>query len=160
VAAVEQSRPDSPAIELREAGVRLGGRRVWGEVTISVHPGEFVALLGANGSGKSTLLKVLLGALALDQGAATVLGRAPGRANSSIGYLPQRRAFDAGMRLRGRDIVRLGLDGDRWGLPLTRPRGVRTRRTRASRRRSSSWVRAHTPRGQSANARVESSSVC
>ncbi len=27
------------------------------------------------------------------------------------------------MRLRGRDIVRLGLDGDRWGLPLTLPWG-------------------------------------
>jgi zinc/manganese transport system ATP-binding protein len=123
VAAVEQSRPESPAIELRAAGVRLGGRSVWSKVTISVRPGEFVALLGANGSGKSTLLKVLLGALSLNEGAATVLGRAPGRANSSIGYLPQRRAFDAGMRLRGRDIVRLGLDGDRWGLPLTRPWG-------------------------------------
>jgi zinc/manganese transport system ATP-binding protein len=123
VAAVEQSRPESPAIELREAAVRLSGRSIWSEVTISVRPGEFVALLGANGSGKSTLLKVLLGALALNEGTATVLGRAPGRANSSIGYLPQRRAFDAGMRLRGRDIVRLGLDGDRWGLPLTRPWG-------------------------------------
>ncbi|MBA3808059.1 MAG: ATP-binding cassette domain-containing protein, partial [Solirubrobacterales bacterium] len=80
--------------------------------------GEFVALLGANGSGKSTLLKTVLGALALSAGSARVLGLAPGQGNRAIGYLPQRRAFDSGMRLRGRDIVRLGLDGDRWGLPL------------------------------------------
>jgi zinc/manganese transport system ATP-binding protein len=80
--------------------------------------GEFVALLGANGSGKSTLLKAVLGALPLAAGRVSVLGRAPGEANRAIGYLPQRHAFDRGTRLRGRDIVRLGLDGDRWGLPL------------------------------------------
>jgi zinc/manganese transport system ATP-binding protein len=113
----------TPALELREASVRLGGRTVWSDVSIRVAPGEFVALLGANGSGKSTLLKVALGALPLAQGTASVLGRRPGEASRSIGYLPQRRAFDAGMRLRGRDIVRLGLDGDRWGLPLVLPWG-------------------------------------
>src|SRR5207247_354431 len=39
-------------------------------------------------------------------------------ANRQIGYIPQRRSFDAGLRVRGIDIVRLGLDGDRWGVPL------------------------------------------
>jgi zinc/manganese transport system ATP-binding protein len=76
-----------------------------------------VALLGANGSGKSTLLRVLLGALPLSAGDARVLGAAPGRSARAVGYLPQRRAFDRGTRLRGSDIVRLGLDGDRFGLP-------------------------------------------
>ena len=31
---------------------------------------------------------------------------------------PQRRSFDPSLRVRGRDIVRLGVDGHRWGLPL------------------------------------------
>ena len=97
-----------------------------------VRPGEFVALLGANGSGKSTLLKAVLGALPLSSGRASVLGRPPGQAGRSIGYLPQRRAFDAGVRLRGRDIVRLGLDGDRWGIPLALPWGRARARTRAA----------------------------
>jgi zinc/manganese transport system ATP-binding protein len=115
---VSAPQHDPAAIALDGAAVQLGGRTVWSEVSMRMGRGEFVALLGANGSGKSTLLKVVLGALALSAGRASVLGRPAGKANRSIGYLPQRRAFDPGMRLRGRDIVRLGLDGDRWGLPL------------------------------------------
>jgi zinc/manganese transport system ATP-binding protein len=54
----------------------------------------------------------------LAAGSARVLGRAPGQCGSEIGYLPQRRSFDAGLRVRGIDVVRLGSDGERWGLPL------------------------------------------
>jgi zinc/manganese transport system ATP-binding protein len=49
-----------------------------------------------------------------------VLGAAPGTRNEAIGYLPQRLGFDEGMRIRGVDLVRLGLDGNRFGLPLPR----------------------------------------
>ena len=82
--------------------------------------GEFTAILGPNGSGKTTLLRVLLGELALTSGSVSVLGRAPGAAKRQIGYLPQRRHFDASIRIRGVDLVKLGLDGARWGLPLRR----------------------------------------
>jgi zinc/manganese transport system ATP-binding protein len=121
--------PRAAAIELERASVRIARRAIWSEVSIRVERGEFVALLGGNGSGKSTLLKVVLGSLGLAAGRASVLGRAPGSANRAIGYLPQRRSFDEGTRLRGYDVVRLGLDGDRWGLPLPlawgRPRARR-----------------------------------
>jgi zinc/manganese transport system ATP-binding protein len=40
------------------------------------------------------------------------------RGNDAIGYLPQRRRFDPDLRIRAVDLVRLGLDGNRWGLPL------------------------------------------
>ena len=103
------------AIELDGAAVRLGRRTIWSDVSMRMHRGEFVALLGSNGSGKSTLLKAVLGSLELSQGRIAVLGRPPGLSGSQIGYLPQRRSFTAGTRLRGLDVVRLGLDGDRWG---------------------------------------------
>jgi zinc/manganese transport system ATP-binding protein len=96
----------------------MGDRVVWEDVFLRVEHGEFLGLLGENGAGKSTLLKVLLGAVSLERGSATVLGRPAGEANREIGYLPQRPSFGAGIALRGRDLVRLGLDGDRWGLPL------------------------------------------
>jgi zinc/manganese transport system ATP-binding protein len=108
----------SSAVRFQDATVRLGHRTVWSDVTVSVAPGEFVAVLGPNGVGKSTLIKAALGLLPLSAGSATVLGRAPGDAGPDIGYLPQRRSFDRGLRVRGIDVVRLGADGDRWGTPL------------------------------------------
>lgn len=106
------------AIRLAGATAKRGRRTVWSDVDVGVQPGEFVAVLGPNGSGKSTLLHVLLGLLPLAAGSATVLGGAPGVANPQIGYLPQRRSFEAGTRIRGLDLVRFGLDGNRWGVPL------------------------------------------
>jgi zinc/manganese transport system ATP-binding protein len=114
-AAVESA---TSAVELAGAAVSRGGRTIWSDVDLLLPAGEFVAILGPNGAGKSTLLSVLLGLLRLDRGHAQVLGGAPGAHNERIGYLPQRRVFDAGTRVRGVDMVRLGLDGHRWGLPL------------------------------------------
>jgi zinc/manganese transport system ATP-binding protein len=100
------------------AGIRLGGRAIWQTVTFEVRSGEFIAILGPNGAGKSTLLKALLGVLPLSEGHLSLLGAPVRRGNAQIGYLPQRRSFEAEVRVRGRDVVRLGLDGSRWGIPL------------------------------------------
>ncbi len=119
--------PGSPpaVVWLHGAQARLGGRAVWSEVNFAIGEGEFAAILGPNGSGKTTLLRVLLGELPLAAGAASVLGGPPGSASGEIGYLPQRRHFDPGLRIRGIDLVKLGLDGNRWGLPLRRSGGER-----------------------------------
>ena len=77
-----------------------------------------IAIHGPNGDRKSTLLKAILGLLPLSAGSISVLGHPARRGNASIGYVPQRRHFEADVRVRGRSIVRLGLDGDKWGLPL------------------------------------------
>jgi zinc/manganese transport system ATP-binding protein len=107
-------------VALEHARARIGGHDVWSDVGIEIGEGEFTAILGPNGAGKTTLLRVLLGELPLASGTASVLGRAPGEVGREIGYLPQRRHFDAAIRIRGIDLVRLGLDGARWGLPLRR----------------------------------------
>jgi zinc/manganese transport system ATP-binding protein len=125
-----------PVISLRHGAVDRGNRRLWSGLDLTIAAGEFVAVLGPNGVGKSTLLQVILGVLPLAEGQVQVLGQLPGRANKRIGYLPQRRSFDPSLRVRGRDIVRLGLDGHRWGLPLP------------------SWLPGGAPR-RSATARVE-----
>jgi zinc/manganese transport system ATP-binding protein len=106
------------AVHVSHASANRGGRAVWSDVTVDIVKGEFVAVLGPNGVGKSTLLQVVLGLLPVTAGEVEVLGQPAGRANPRIGYLPQRRAFDPATPVRGIDVVRLGLDGDRWGVPI------------------------------------------
>jgi zinc/manganese transport system ATP-binding protein len=145
-----------PVVSLRGAAVRVGGRALWSGVDLEVGAGEFVAVLGPNGVGKSTLVKVLLGILPVAAGEVRVLGARPGQAGARVGYLPQRRSFDASLRMRGVDVVRLGWDGDRWGLPLPFPLPGRFgARARAAGERVAEVVRlvgaesyAHRPIGQ------------
>jgi zinc/manganese transport system ATP-binding protein len=47
------------------------------------------------------------------------MGKPARRGNAAIGYVPQRRHFEADVHVRGRSIVRLGLDGGKWGLPVS-----------------------------------------
>ena len=53
--------PSAPLFVLRDAGVRFGRVDALTHVTLTIHAGERVALVGANGSGKSTLLRLLHG---------------------------------------------------------------------------------------------------
>lgn len=109
------------AISFRDVAAGYADRAIWQHVNVEVRRGEFVAVLGPNGVGKSTFVRMVLGLATPITGEVRVLGGAPGSANARIGYLPQRRNFDASVRVRGVDIVRLGLDGDRWGVPLPFP---------------------------------------
>jgi zinc/manganese transport system ATP-binding protein len=117
----------APALSLREARVSFGDRTLWEGLDLDVAPGEFMAVLGPNGSGKTTLVRVLLGLLPLSAGEVRIAGRPPRRGSPSIGYIPQQKAMDADLPLRGRDLVGLGLDGHRPGIGL---RGRRVRRER------------------------------
>jgi zinc/manganese transport system ATP-binding protein len=110
--------PVLPTVVAEGVATAVGGRSLFGGLDVTFAPGQFVAVLGPNGAGKSTFLRMLLGLHPLSAGSLRVLGERPGRRNHDVGYLPQRRHFDASVRLRGVDLVRLGIDGHRWGTPL------------------------------------------
>lgn len=67
-----------------------GGDLLFSDVSFRVSPGQHAGLVGTNGVGKSTLFKVLVGALAPDEGDASVGGVA--------GYMPQDIGVDDGAR--------------------------------------------------------------
>jgi zinc/manganese transport system ATP-binding protein len=108
-----------PVVEARSLALRFGSRLLWDDLSFELHAGEFMAVLGPNGTGKTSLIRILLGLLAPSAGSVSVGGRPPAAARAQIGYVPQQRAFDRDVPLRGCDLVRLGLDGHRWGLGLT-----------------------------------------
>jgi zinc/manganese transport system ATP-binding protein len=120
---------NSAAVEITGARLDFGARTLWSGLDLSVEPGEFLAVLGPNGSGKTSMLRVLLGLQPLTAGTVSVAGMPPGRGNDRIGYIPQQRALDEALTLRGSDLVGLGLDGHRWGTGL---RGVAQRRRRVA----------------------------
>lgn len=123
-------------IRLSDAAVRLGDRTLWSHADLTLRSGEFMAVLGPNGVGKTTLVRAVLGLLPVSSGTIELLGREPGVENQRVGYLPQRRALDPSLRVRGIDLVRLGLDGDRWGVPLLGSGFTRAARERDARVRS------------------------
>ncbi|HEY1128078.1 MAG TPA: ATP-binding cassette domain-containing protein, partial [Roseateles sp.] len=53
----------SALLEVREARKSFGGVHAVDGVSLSLSPGEVLAVLGHNGAGKSTLMQMLAGAL-------------------------------------------------------------------------------------------------
>ena len=66
---------DSPILELQGISKRFGPNQVLDNVSLTVAPGEAVALIGPSGTGKSTILRIIAGLLAADQGTIFVAGQ-------------------------------------------------------------------------------------
>ncbi len=64
----------SPLVEMRDICISFGGVHAVDHVSVDLHPGEVVGLLGHNGAGKSTLIKILSGAYQADSGEILING--------------------------------------------------------------------------------------
>jgi NitT/TauT family transport system ATP-binding protein len=82
---------DAPAIEARAVAFTYPGARVAAveDISFTVAPGEFVALIGANGTGKSTLLRLLGGLLVPAAGSVAIDGRAITGPDQRVGFVFQ-----------------------------------------------------------------------
>ena len=68
-------RTGTPLVEMRDVSVAFGGVKAVDHVSVDLHPGEVVGLLGHNGAGKSTLIKCLSGAYRMDAGEIRIDGQ-------------------------------------------------------------------------------------
>lgn len=105
-------------LAVENLSVSLSGREVLHQVSFSMAEGEIAGLIGANGAGKTTLLRAILGLIEPSAGKVLIAGHPRSRRNPLIGYVPQKIQLDPDMPLRARDLVGLGLDGHRYGVPL------------------------------------------
>jgi iron complex transport system ATP-binding protein len=101
---------ETALLTAKEIGVRLAGRAVLKDVSLSLSPGHLVALVGPNGAGKTTLLRALAGLIPsegeIDIGGQTLSSLPLRERAKRFGYLPQGHVVH--WPLPARDIVALG----------------------------------------------------
>lgn len=105
-----------PILSLEGVSVALGGRTVLHHVSVSFKAGEFIGLIGSNGAGKTTLIRTVLGLITPYEGTLRIDGE-PRSRRTIIGYVPQKLGLEPDVPLRARDLIGLGLDGQRLGIP-------------------------------------------
>lgn len=70
-------------LSVNHLDIRYGEKYLFRDISIQVHAGNRIGLVGVNGAGKSTLLKIMAGIMATDDG---VVNRSR---HFTVGYLPQ-----------------------------------------------------------------------
>jgi NitT/TauT family transport system ATP-binding protein len=94
------------------------------DLSLSVPPGQFVAIVGLSGSGKTTILNLLAGLVQPTLGTVDVMGRTPIKARDELGFMLARDALlpwrtargnvEYGLELRGIDRKQRRRLSERW----------------------------------------------
>ncbi|KAF0235271.1 MAG: ATP-binding cassette subfamily F [Desulfovibrionaceae bacterium] len=81
----------STIVSLRDVAKSYGARNLFNNISLTIHQGERIGLIGANGSGKSTLMRILAGVETPDSGERTL------RRQARLAYLAQEDTFAPGL---------------------------------------------------------------
>ena len=91
-------------IKLQNISYSYTNEEVLKDVSLEIHKGDYLGIVGPNGGGKSTLLKIILGLLKPNKGEVSLV-------TEKIGYVPQKVNFDANFPVTAREVVAMGLYG-------------------------------------------------
>jgi len=103
-------------IEVRDVSFSYGATEVLKDINLTIHRGDYLAIVGGNGSGKTTLLKIILGLLKPSSGAIKLFGQEIGGFKDwpKVGYVPQKAtSFDVNFPATVREVVLMGRYGRR-----------------------------------------------
>ena len=102
--------PHAPALSISDLRFRYPGSEadVLDGVSLTVRPGEQVALVGPNGAGKSTLLHLILGMEEGHSGHIQVYGNPAHQCRHRVAIVPQRSTVDWRFPVTVRQVVMMG----------------------------------------------------
>lgn len=105
-------------VEVENVSFSYGESEVLKDIALTIHRGDYLALIGGNGSGKTTLVKLVLGLLAPSTGSIRLFGRAVRdfRDWRRIGYVPQKMTHLANFPATVEEVVLMGRYGRQSGL--------------------------------------------
>jgi ABC-type Mn2+/Zn2+ transport system ATPase subunit len=86
-------------------------------INLAIDNNSWIGIIGKNGAGKSTFLKTILGNLKPLTGKLEVLGKAPGKHQHLIAYIPQEREINLGAKMSGYSLIISSYNGWKYGLP-------------------------------------------
>ena len=97
-----------PVVDIKNLSFAYDKQVILEKIFLEVEEKDFLAIIGPNGGGKSTLLKLILGINNYKQGSITVLGKAPKKSLTKLGYVPQNTNINTDFPIKVIEIVMMG----------------------------------------------------
>lgn len=107
----------SDVIKIQNLSFAYNSNYILENVNLSFEKNDFVGIIGPNGGGKTTLLKLIMGFVKPQYGSVEVLGRAPEKSISKIGYVPQFNQTDKQFPIKAIDVVSMGMSNSKSYFP-------------------------------------------
>jgi len=101
-------------IEVKDVSFSYGNAPVLKNISLTIHQGDYVGVIGPNGSGKTTLLKIMLGLFRPISGDVKLFGTSIKKFKdwSKLGYVPQKAInFDPLFPATVHEVVAMGRYG-------------------------------------------------
>jgi len=97
-------------IELKNVTFSYSQTEVVKDVSLQIHKGDYVGIIGPNGGGKSTLIKLMLGLLKPDRGQVELFGVDINKFKDwyKIGYVPQKKVVEINFPITVEEVVAMG----------------------------------------------------
>lgn len=97
-------------IEIKNVSFAYGKAKVLKEITLNIHKGDYLGIIGPNGGGKTTLVKLILGLLKLDEGSIKLFGKDISKFKDwyKVGYVAQKNKIDTNFPATVREVVEMG----------------------------------------------------